>query len=88
MEFFNISKYAGPVKVFALKEFHNFAHTITAAQVHWAPSTGYLLRSVICLQPMARPLAFMLRWRSPPNISPVILDQDELCKLASLRGGG
>ena len=66
--FFNISKYAGPVKVFALKEFHNFAHTITAAQVHCAPSTGYLLRSVICLQPMARPLAFMLRWRSPPNI--------------------
>ncbi|PYV94378.1 MAG: hypothetical protein DMG86_23415 [Acidobacteria bacterium] len=76
MEFFNISKYAGPVKVFALKEFHNFAHTITAAQVHCAPSTGYLLRSVICLQPMARPLAF------------IILDQDELCKLASLRGGG
>ena len=41
----NISKYAGPVKVFVVVNFMILRTLFTAAQVHCAPSTGYSLDS-------------------------------------------
>jgi hypothetical protein len=57
-EFFNISKYAGTVKIFAVMNFIIWSTLFTTAQVHCVSSTSNWLRSVICIQPMGSAFRF------------------------------
>src|SRR5215472_13051175 len=52
-DFFNISKYAGRVKGFAVIKVMISSVLFTAARMHCVPSTGYRVRSVICIQPIS-----------------------------------